>query len=281
MPAAPRKTQFGGRVAERRRRMRQWLIGVGIALALIFVGAIAYVARLPALTVSSITVSGTQAVSASDVVTTAQAAMQGTWLFLVPKHNAFFYPAPTMRKNILAAYPRIALADIEARGLTGLAIAVTERQPHALWCLPAATSAAQAGQNSDCYLVDENGFIFDSASGFSGNAYLSYETHIASSSPIGQQALPADEFKKTDAFLTTLKNQLNLEPQKLVAVSDTEADVYLESGARIMYDRTQDLSVVFNNIKTAFSSGELSPDKLPTLEYADFRFGNKVYYKFK
>ena len=265
------KALFGGRVAEKRRRAKQWRVGAIAILVIVFFAGIAYVSHLPALTVSNITVSGEQAVSADNIINTARAAMQGSYFFLIPKTNAFFYPAPKMEKDILATYPRVASTTIQARGLTGIAITIVERQPHALWC-----SAPET-----CYLVDEHGFIFDSATGFSGNAYISYETLLQQGNAIGQYVLPQDAFTKTDTFLMQLKNDVGITPEKLVVVSPIEADIYLASGGRIMYDRTQDLSLVFNNIQTVFTSSEMTPQKQATLEYADFRYGNKVYYKFR
>ena len=37
----------------------------------------------------------------------------------------------------------------------------------------------------------------------------------------------------------------------------------------------------FDNIQSVFDSGEFDEGNLSNLDYADFRFGNKVYFKFK
>ncbi len=277
MVTAPKK-QYGGRLAEKRRRVRTVRSVVIGVLVLVGIAGIAYASRLPALTISDIAISGAEAVSSDQVIATVQQTMQGSWFFLIPKKNAFFYPSGTIRKNVLDTFSRIESVSIKPRELTGLVISIAERQPHALWCSGNEVSTTSTAAN--CYFIDQNGFIFDEAPGFSGSAYLSYETPLEEGSPLRQYALPEDDFKKLDVFVTTLKSTLGITPQRIQVASDGEIQITLAEGGSIILERSQNFALLLENIQTVFSS-ELTPDKRADLDYADFRYGNKVYFKYK
>ena len=149
----------------RRQRRRTRLIIVFILIILIGGAAygISWASYLPQYTVSTITVEGASTVPAKliyDYIETQLYA--GTYPFL-SKDNIFLYNPGALQREIVGFFPRIASASVSRSSLLATAVTVTvqERQPFALWCQP-----AQAGSDtaeSDCYEMDNTGFIFAQA----------------------------------------------------------------------------------------------------------------------
>jgi hypothetical protein len=263
-----------GTLKERRRRALHLRAGAVAALVIALIGGAAYLARLPAVTVSDIEVVGEDAVKESAILETAREAMHGTWGLVIPKKNAFFYPAGDIEKNILTEHPRIKMAQVDARGLTALTIRVSERQPHALWC----TSPEES-----CYFLDDQGLIFAQAPSFSGAPYFRYVAPLPGLdiAPEGQRLFPEEEFSRIENFIALLTREAGIVPRSLVLDERGDMHITLESGGTIIVKKDDDFSFVLENVKSVFASEELSGDARARLDYADFRFGTKVYFKFK
>ncbi|MFA6408295.1 MAG: hypothetical protein WCW36_02390 [Candidatus Paceibacterota bacterium] len=210
----------------------------------------------------------------------AIAALQGSYLGIVPRDSTFFISESRIRSSIMATSHDIAAVSIFRNGLTGLSIKIDYRVPIARWCgaLPVASSTPV----TDCYFFDANGFVYATTTDDMSpvNAFIVYEplAHeggLTSLNSIGNTLPHADKFPAAFNFarqLTTLGS-----PAESVVFRGDEVDDYLKSGTRITY--------VLGNEQNAFTALASARANLNlangSIDYIDLRFPGKVYLKKK
>ncbi|MBU6388581.1 hypothetical protein KGQ72_01760 [Patescibacteria group bacterium] len=271
LSSAPHSSE---RLAARRRlRRRRIFVALFILLLILCAGAV-YELRQNALRISHVQIYGADQ-SFADIAT---AAMRGYYVGLIPRDSIFFFPAGSIRADIINAHPDIAAVSIFRNGLTGLSIKVNDRVPIAWWCgappvLP--DGLASSTPSDSCYLFDASGFVYATSSlAQPVNAFILYESP-ANGNPIGStlpnaQKLPAafDFARELDTFGS---------PISAIVVRADEVDDYFQSGTRVTY--------VLGNEQNAFTALVSARGNLNladgSLDYVDLRFDGKVYLKRK
>ncbi len=266
LSSAGRSSQLGARRLRNRRRARIAFIILLFALC----AGVVYELNQPALRISKVSVYGGDEAFA-DIATEA---MRGSYLGLIPRDSTLFFPASSIRAEIIASYPNIAAVSLFRNGLTGLTIKANERVAIARWC----GLAPSEGVEEYCYVFDASGFIFaafatstQTVNSFRLYAPLEGETL----EPLRATLADAEKLPATFDFarkLTTLGSSVTM----LVLKGD-EMNDYLESRTRVTY--------VLGNEENAFTALSSSKENLNfadgLLEYVDLRFDGKVYLKKK
>ncbi len=263
-------------LAKKRQVRRKKLIIWGSALILLL-GLLIFLSRLEYFQVREVNVSGAEATSPDSVVLVAKDLMSEKYLWLVPKSNALVYPEDFMREILFRKFPRFSSVDFSLSGLNTLNISVIEREPFALYC----GASAQGGELSQCYFLDEVGFIFDHAPSFSEGVYFVYSASEPFSEPLGQAYLSADEFTQLRDFIEELKT-LGIKPIAL----EMTPEVFIlrtENDSSLSWLRSTDLTRLLGNLKAFLSSPEIKAEKgfLEKFEELDLRTEDKVFYRFK
>ncbi len=237
-----------------------------------------FVVRLPAITIASVEVKGTSAVSADALKSIAEEKLNGSYAFLIPHRNSLVFPKQKIESAITDALPPLAKITISRNGFNALTITAEERMAVALWC--ESTSADVETVSSDvgapCYSMDKNGFIFASADNSSA---LVRFYGVIPGTPISSTYLGGD-FASLNTLVTDIASSINRIPNS-VAV-DTESNdvvVALKDGGLLKFVRTSDRLATLANIASVFASQSFKANK--EFEYVDFRFGDKVYVKFR
>ena len=276
MSARLSSTEHGSeRLAERRRtRRRRALIALGI-LFLILCAGIGYELRQSAMRISHVTVYGAD----QSLAGIATAAMQGTYLGIIPRDSTFFYPASRIRTGIIAEHPDIAAVALFRNGFTGLSIRVDERVPIARWCGSAFQTASSTGT---CYFFDASGFVYATSSPEvlrspqavqPINSFIVYEPPAGVSESIGSTLPNAAKFPAAFDFARRLSTFGS--PVARVVFRSDEVDDYVTSGARITYvlGNEQNAFTALVSARNDFSLADGS------VEYIDLRFDGKIYVK--
>lgn len=298
-PPAGQTSLFGGRPSRgrdapqkrplplraRRRRVRAGIIvGILIVLAGLVFG-VHYVSYLPQLSVQRIVVVGAKDVQPQLVSDYVQSILDdGSYHFLSRK-NIFLYPAKVIEKDVVANFPRIDSVHASRPALfsTELDVAVTERQPVALWCDPSAL----------CYQMDKSGFIFAVAPVASSTGYVfqgglpaqagiasdsmdSTSSPQASTNPIGK-LFASTHLPALTALLTEL-GQAGFTPQGATVENDSDFSVPLTQGFLLKASFGESPDQLVKNLQLVLVSEPLV-GKEAQLEYVDLRFGDRVYYK--
>ena len=269
------KTKRSNSLAARRRRTR---VIMGVSILIIFASAIfglSWFLNQPFIVINNLTVSGNSLVATNDIVNTVKNIIADSYLGLFAKNNILIYPEKIIRQTLVAAFPAIKEVSGNLKNWQTLQLSVRERSPFALWC--------QSIDSADCFYLDDDGLIFSVAPVFSNNIFLKFAGGqiSASSSPIGKNFLSNDEFRQLNFFLDSL-TPLGLMPISLEVGID-EYQIYLKNGGRLIIGAADDLSKVLENLKTIFHSENLKKAfaRGGAIDYIDFRYGNKVFYKFK
>lgn len=268
-----------GTRAQARRKARLIRTGIGVVVVLVLIGGAAWLSHIEGLEIQTITVSGHSVITEAEIRETVARTISGTYPLWFARDNIALYPANGVRAALHDAFPRIREVVLAREDMTTLAVSVTEREPHALWC----------GENfipideitGACHFVDENGFIFAKAPDFTGTVFFRYFGAIPDGEPLGTQFLPTNEFRNLTFFLETLESELKEPAFALSVIDGVEYEVRLENGGMLLFKRNQDFGAVLQNTKAAFRSEAFEENDRATLNYLDLRFGNKVYFKFE
>ncbi len=256
------------RLKDKRRRLLWVKVAAGTGVVALSLSFLWYAVRLPEITIAEVEVNGT-ALAKVDVFTQiAESALQGSYGFFIPKNNALFIPTQQIASAIVAAFPEVESVSVTRDGWQRLVVSVTERTPSALWC-------ARDEDEVLCYLMNKSGFIFDQASG--GEPYVQYFGAL-SGEPVGGTFLAGD-FPLLDVFVSAVAKATNRTASSVLVDEHDDVDVTFVEGGTLKFVRTADQKETINNITSVFASRKFNTDE--KLEYADFRFGNKVYVKFR
>lgn len=251
-----------------------------VFVSLVLIVLLSYLSRLGNVTIADITVQGNYVISTLEIKSLVESELQGNYYWLFPRENIFIFPKRTILAKIKDTWKRIDTVAIERSSLTALAIIVTEKKAKFLWC---STETAEASDASQCFFIDEEGYLFSRAPLFSDNVYFRFFGNINTPDPVGQKYLPTPDFQNLSNFILGLE-KLRIEPSKLIAKIHGEYELYLADRSRILFNDRQGFSITLDNLSTFLASDPFREDvkkSSTTVDYVDARFGNKIYYKFK
>lgn len=260
-------------VKKKRKKLLLKIGSILFILLFILVGAI-FGLRVKQINISDIRIKGNSTVSKQILKEFIKEKISGNYIYIFPKSNIFLYPKKDLQISLLENFKEIKETKVLFENLQSISIKIEERKPYALYC------GDYVSTTTDCYFLDEDGLIFTKAPDFSGNVFLRYFGVLNRDDLIGSQFMPTKDFKKINFFLSSLF-KINIVPIAFSVLDENDFEVHLEEGGKILFWRAQNLSDVYENIQSVFDSEDFDEDNLPNLDYADFRFGNKVYFKFK
>lgn len=260
------------RLKDRRRRLMWIKVAAGSAVVALSLVLVWFVARLPEVTIASVEVKGESLVSADALQSLAEEKLNGSYGYIIPRRNSLVFPKKDMEQALAAAFPPLAKVKVTRAGFTGLVIAVEDRVAVADWCESALGAEAQA----PCYSMDKNGFIFALAPDASSHVRF---YGALSENPIGKTYLDGG-FASLNSLVENISASVHRVPDTVV-VDDASNDVELvfEGGELLKFVRAPNEQATLSNIASVFASQSFKSGK--EFEYADFRFGDKVYVKFK
>lgn len=266
------------RKREKRRKFLLWLLGVGC-----IIGLIIFLARLPRLQITTVTVLGNEVLATKDIEDEVRATLSGNYFFVFPKTNALLYPKNTLRKDLLKKFPRLKTLEINHPSLEELVIGITERRSIYLWCGPTLLSE----EKKSCYYTDEKGYIFSKSPYFSGEVYFKFygaKVPLDENNPLTESIADLELFSKLLTFKDSL-TQIGLNPYALI-LSETESKFLVtinDTTTRIILSDKNDFGRVFTTLSSALTveplASALKEGGTP-IDYIDLRYANKVYFKF-
>ncbi|MCX6739261.1 MAG: hypothetical protein NT098_04415 [Candidatus Parcubacteria bacterium] len=236
----------------------------------------------PSLQVKKIEVTGNKVLSVDEVRNIAQKDISGKYLFLFPKSSAFLFPRKAIRRDVLSAFPRLSSLEITLKKNTVL-LSLTERDSAGIWC----GIEKDASTPDGCFYMDSTGYLFDQSPSFSGDVYFKFygKGILKEGNPVGHNFISSDLFQKISEIRTMLE-KYDKKTSELYLGEDSRAELTAESGCKIGWSTDQSFLPLKSNMEAVFKSSEWGKDisgkdKCAELEYIDFRFGNKIYYRQK
>ncbi len=280
------------RMLDMKRKRRVRVVRLSILLILLILSvvyALGYFSSNSHITINTIVVTGTRIINPPDVEATVRSQLSGKYVYLFARSNSLIYPKSQIYKNLLAQYPRIEKLTMYRDSIHTLHITIAERSGSSLYCgktIPEVTS--DVGEN--CYFVNNDGYIFDTAPYFSGNIYFKYygPLSVNTRNPMGTQMLTPDLFHKYVRFIDGV-TVLGFKPISLVISENGTDSLYLspvsnKTSPVIVFKNDNNLEDILTNLTLSMHKPEFANEinsKYTTLLYIDLRFKNKVLYKFQ
>lgn len=273
-----------------RRKMRALAVAAAvifIALAGMGASALSY---LPEYSVNDVSVVGANSISPKIVRLFVESELNDGKYPLISRRNIFLYPKDRIERGVVSRFPRVLSAEVSRESLLAqtVIVAITERQPLALWC----------ATDYECFLMDSTGFIFaplevepkasisSDAKPLTGFAQAATSTPdpgpifkggIASgSSPISQTFLP-EHFSGILELFTKLR-EAGYAPVGAEVLESPDFAVSFSEGFVLRASFGADASALVRNLQLALGAEPLR-GKVDKIEYIDLRFGNRIYYK--
>lgn len=254
-------------------------------LLIVFILLLSRLSLISAIQITDIEISGDSSVSKDEIISLVKKETTGNYYMLFSKNSLFLYPRRTIGEKIINNFKKIEKAQIKSKGFNTIILSLVERKPDSLWC-----AGGDGGENhksanlGKCYFLDKEGIVFSDAPDFSGNAFMRYYGLLGNDDPIGKVYMPNEKFKEITYFVSSLK-RLGLVATKFIAGSESDYEIYLENGSKIIFDDRQPLEKTLDNLQSILSEIGLNKNSGTSssinLNYVDLRFGNKVFYKTK
>ncbi|MBX4199111.1 hypothetical protein KW800_02435 [Candidatus Parcubacteria bacterium] len=245
-----------------------WAIAIVAVILVIFVGPVLLL-RSPQVRISQVNIMGNEVTKSEDLETVIYNDLSGYYFTVIPKDSALLYAKTKMKNDLLSAVPRLLSVDVSLANPHSLKVSVTERQPHALYC--------EIEGVDKCYFLDESGYIFALAPGFSPDVYMTYTTSPALNSPIGTELFKPEDLNSIEQFLSGMKS-LGIEPEVLNRSGD-EYELTQKLGPVVKWRSAKDLEPILVNLESFIRNSGLKMADIRAMQYIDLRFDNKVFYR--
>jgi len=241
---------------------------------LVLTGILAWQSGNQKIRISEVAVDGNSVIDGELITNSAEEELNGKYFWLFSRDNVFIYPKSKLEDKILEQYKRILDIDIYADSLTSLVINIAERKPIYIYC---GESVPESGDEiSQCYFLDDTGYIFSKAPYFSGNVFFEFYGYMKGD-PIGNHFFEEIDFKKIILLKDGIE-EIGLPTVMFEIKEEGDYVFHTKTGGKIFFNNRQEYGTVLDNLDSALED-ILSLNK--KLDYIDLRFGNKVFYKFK
>ncbi|HEY4509263.1 MAG TPA: hypothetical protein VJC13_03260 [Candidatus Paceibacterota bacterium] len=284
----------------KKRNKKLFRYGLIIFIIVALVALVSYVSHRPQIRISKVELSGGVLVTETDVDAKSREYLSGSYLWLFPKNNTFWYSEGGLADYLKESFKRIDTISIHRKDLKTLVVEIKERKPVAMWCegnpgevrpslnagsevQPSGSEGVLSSAERTCYFLDQNSTIFAKAPNFSGDAYFKFYGSISGNNPIGTEYIASStEFAELSDFIIKTK-QLSLRPQYMIAKDGGEFSLVIAGGGQIMFDMRLPLATVAQNLEALLRTQVLATSTSGVLpvEYIDLRYGNKLFYKIK
>ncbi len=240
--------------------------GVGFVLVVtLMITGVYHLTRLPALTITTVTVAGGETIDAAVVTAIVEEQLAGTYGKLIPKRFFLFYPQGAIIQAV-EEVERIRDVIVLHTSFTELSVTYGEHAPFALWCA--------LGPSEVCYFVNERGFAFAPAPQLTGGSFIRFKTPETPTEKA--TVLPFDDFWNV-VTMSTLLGEQGLFVQNVEVDAAGDAYYGLTTGGELRASLRDPAATVAANLATILQAEAFAPLAAGDFHYIDLRFGNKVY----
>ena len=244
-------------------------VGVGflvLSLTALIVAGVWYGSRLESLTISKVVVVGGETIDHQIIIDEVQANLAGTYLGLVPKRFAWFYPKEALEDKVgqIERVHNVSIAKIDGQTLQ---VNFSEFLPKALWC--------ESSPTDRCVFLDSEGFAFAEAPSLAGGSLVRFFT-------TGEPVTVGNNLTDANTLSSLLDLIARLEGREWY-VSRIELDqvgdafVFLSGGGELKVSSQESPEITVGNLMTVVSSPDFAHIQPGNFAYIDLRFGNRVF----
>lgn len=276
-PPLPKKATRGkvkltrSKVAQRRVKVRLLLASFFLITAVSIGGALSWVSFAPFLSASTVAISGNEDVSSRAIDYALHRETQTPIVGLFSRQNTILFPSAQLETYILELFPKIDSITIKSHPLQhNVTVMIVERQPYARWCHTNETL-------EECFLIDEDGFIFEKVATTTPSSLLfagGVEEEVENAL---RTFIAPTYFEDVHAFLERLQ-VLDVEVTEF-KFEDVDARITLKPHWELRVALDKDLVTTAQNLGAVLDEYNLR-QRLDELNYIDMRFDERVYHTF-
>ena len=272
------------------------LLFVLITLFFIFAGGI-YAIRNPAWRIARVQIEGARRVDARNLERDVFNMLAGSYFSLVPKNFYAFVDGQRIKEELRRIYPEIFDVQIKRVGFDALHMRVEERGIWGIlcndlreseWIHGADTVAEEADspdiplqeKNTACVYVDSSGFAFETAPNPIGSLIVRVRNDNKTV-PVSARVIESDSMDFMLLLAREIPRAIQEDAIGFEMLSRVPSEIRVMTSGRyeLWMARDRDVGEALGALDTLLKQ-EIQ-EKKNNLEYADLRFGSKVFYKFK
>lgn len=252
---------------KRRRKIFKSVVYLFIAASAVY--GFVYLANLSKFRIKNIEPQGDNKILNEEIKESVAQIITGNYYKVLPKDNILLIPRAEIEAALLKEFPRIETVEVGTELPDKILIKFEERKQEALLCY-----------GKECGFLDKNGFVFEKAPYFSGDAYIKFidEQGGDASLAIGKNIIEASAFVGVMEFIE-LAGKEKVVINKVLIKGDGFFHLITKEGWSILINEKNDPLLTLENLLLSLS--EKIKERRKTLDYIDLRFGNKIYFKFK
>lgn len=216
--------------------------------------------------IKDIDIVGNEKISKEKIKEVVSAEVEKKILFF-PSRSIFLADFNKIKKEILNDFPQVARVEIRRDLPDALRIKIVEKFPVAAWC-----------QSDNCFLLDQNGVIFDQFSGEPAGLLKIKDFFYASQVNLGVNVISKQKLSQ----VLEIKNKLTevgILAEEFSLVSAERLDVNVAQGWQVYFNFQENTDWQLAEL-TQLLEKVIAPEERSNLEYIDLRF-EKVYFKMR
>lgn len=216
--------------------------------------------------VANIEVSGNSVIKSEELENIIQSNLTGA--LGIPSKNIIIISLERIRRKIIDNFPVIETLEIQKELPNKIKLTVKERNSFAVLC--------DSNNISMCFLVDENGVIFEEAQPLTNDKIILFKDLSEEETKLGNAVLPKNSIELIAKVGKNLENNFQLGITKvlvsnpLIITTSENWDIY--------FDPERDTDFQVAKLKTLLED-EITENTRKNLQYIYLQYGDKAYYK--
>lgn len=242
--------------------MKSRFFWFSILFLIIFGGIFYFSVLFDFFQIKKIIITGEQKVSVENIKSVVESGLGGKILFFGTK-SIFLVNSNKIRENILKKFPQIEEVEVKRGFPDALNLVITERKEIGIFC-----------RDINCFLLDHEGVIFESASSESPLLKFQNQT-INEELDLGKRVIDKGIMDSISEIGSKLREDLKILLDEISIVSEENIDAKTSDGWEIYFNPKKDLGWQMTEL-AAILENRIPPEKRKNLKYIDLRF-DKVY----
>ncbi|TET84066.1 MAG: FtsQ-type POTRA domain-containing protein [Candidatus Nealsonbacteria bacterium] len=211
--------------------------------------------------VEKIIVTGEEKVAKEDLKLLVEEKLEKKILFFKTK-CIFLVNLNEIKKDILNNFPRVAEVEIGRGFPDALNIVVVEKFGLAVWC-----------QTEQCFLVDNEGVIFEEIFDIDPKAFKIKNLALVSELKLGDKVIEKEKLNQVLDIESKLRDNLKIPLTAATIVSEERFNIKTLEGWEIYFNPERDMEWQLTKLRAVLEE-EILPENRKNLEYIELRFGN-------
>lgn len=171
-----------------------------------------------------------------------------------------------LEEKILEKFPIIKKIKIDKKLPQTLILGVQERKPLGIFC------------NKECFLIDEDGVIFESLLEPLKNVTVVRQTFGEKKVFIGEKVIAKDIMNAISKIKNSLKDNFQIDIEEALVSNPLKINIRTNENWQIYFDLDSDINLQIAKMNLILKD-EISADNRKNLQYIDLRFKDRAYYK--